>query len=295
MRVGEALRKYSAILKQHGIDQAADEAKVLLCWVLGVNTAQLFAQHERQLSSIEEARLNELIHRRLNGMPVVYLINSREFYGMELYVDQRVLIPRPETEVLVEEAIKFSRQWCKAHAAAMRIADVGTGSGAIALALAANIPDATIYAVDISEDALSVAEINIMRHKLENRIQVVKGNLLRQINVKLDMIVANLPYIRDPELPLLPVEISGYEPKQALSGGVNGTEVIQELIRQSATKVADGGGILIEFGIGQEDEIIMAAAEWLPGAKTEVMKDLASINRILKITSSSFDNNIGLL
>lgn len=295
MRADEALRKYSAVLNKHGVEQSEDEAKVLLCHILNVNVAQLFAQHERQLTSAEEARVNDLIHQRLEGMPVAYLINRRGFYGMELYVDQRVLIPRPETELLVEEALRFNRHWGKEHAAVMRIADIGTGSGAIAVALAANIPDSLIYAVDISEDALYVAGINIQRHRLEDKVHLMKGNLLKQINGKLDMVVANLPYIKKLELPLLPVEISRYEPEQALSGGINGTEIIQELIRQSATKIATDGVILIEFGIGQEDEIIRAAAKWLSAAKTEVIKDLSGINRILKITASSFDNRIGLL
>jgi release factor glutamine methyltransferase len=291
----EALRKYTSILLQHGLDEAVDEAKVLLCNVLGLSSAQLFAQPDRAVSDEEADRLNGLIEKRISGVPVAYLINYREFYGIGLYIDSRVLIPRSETEVLVEEAIGFHRRWARQHNGVMKIADVGTGSGAIALALAANIPDSLVYAIDISEDALKVAGTNVKNHKLEDRIKLVQGNLLQKISGKVDMIVANLPYIKEAEVPLLPVEISKYEPRQALDGGIPGTEVIRKLIEQSAGRVNEGGVILIEIGMGQEDEISKIIAGALPGAQIKLVKDLAGINRVMKIEMMGFDNHIGLL
>jgi release factor glutamine methyltransferase len=292
---GEALRKYTSILKQHGLDEAEEDAKVLLCSVLELTTAQLFAQSGRVLSEKEKFLFEELINKRLDKIPTAYLVRSRGFYGLELYVDSRVLIPRPETEVLVDEAIKFSNQWRSQKHRAIKIADVGTGSGAIAIALASNIEDSIIYAVDISAGALQVAALNIKSHKMENRIELVHGHLLQQITEKMDLVVANLPYIRESELAMLPDEISKYEPQSALSGGKYGTELIGELLTQLAGKTDEGAAVLLEIGIGQEEEISRIAAANLPGARIELFKDLSGINRALKIQFSSFDNHIGLL
>jgi release factor glutamine methyltransferase len=280
---GEALRKYTSILKQHGLDEAAEDAKILLCNVLGLSISQLFAQSGRTLSDEEAHKMDDLVDKRINRVPTAYLVNSRQFYGMDFYVDNRVLIPRPETEVLVEEAIKFGHEWRKNNQGVMNIADVGTGSGVIAVVLAANIPGSTVYATDISEDALSVASINIQKHDFTGRIKLSKGYLLEQIIEKLHMVVANLPYIKESDLALLPPEISKYEPRAALDGGKYGTGMIQELIKQSAGKIAAGGAVLLEIGIGQEEEIIRTATVNLPLAKIELTKDLSGINRVLKI------------
>ena len=193
---------------------------------------------DRALSDEEAHRMDELIDKRIHRVPAAYLVNSRQFYGMDFYVDNRVLIPRPETEVLVEEAIKFGQEWRKNNQGVMNIADVGTGSGAIAVTLAANIPGSIVYATDISADALCVAEKNIRKYDFEGRIKLTKGYLLQQIIEKLHMVVANLPYIKESDLALLPPEISKYEPRAALDGGKCGTEMIQQLITQSAGKIA---------------------------------------------------------
>jgi release factor glutamine methyltransferase len=292
---GEALRKYTSILKQHGLDEAAEDAKVLLCSVLGLTTAQLFAQSGRILSDKEAHRMDDLLDKRINRVPTAYLVNSRQFYGMDFYVDGRVLIPRPETEVLVEEAIKFSNQWHSQNHRMIKIADVGTGSGAIAIALASNIKDSIVYAVDISAAALQVAAINIKTHKMENRIKLVHGHLLRQITEELDLVVANLPYIKESELAALPDEISKYEPGSALNGGKCGTELIGELLMQLPGKVDESAAVLLEIGIGQEEEIAGMVGANLQGARIDLIKDLSGINRVLKIEFSSFDNHIGLL
>ena len=295
MTASEALRKYTSILKQHGLDEAVEDAKVLLCSVLGLSISQLFAQSGRILSDEEAHRMDDLLNKRINRVPAAYLVNSRQFYGMDFYVDNRVLIPRPETEVLVEEAIKFGQEWRKNNQGVMNIADVGTGSGAIAVALVANITGSTVYATDISDDALCVAAKNIQKYDFEGRIKLTKGYLLQQIIEKLHMVVANLPYIKESDLALLPPEISKYEPRAALDGGKYGTEMIQQLIMQSTGKIAAGGTVLLEIGIGQEEVLIKTAAANFPKAKIELIKDLSGINRVLKIVISSFDNHIGLL
>ena len=294
MTAGEALRKYTSILKQHGLDEAEEDARVLLCSVLELTTAQLLAQSDRVLSAKEKALFEELINKRLDKVPTSYLVKSRGFYGLEFYVDSRVLIPRPETEVLVDGAIKFSNRWKRQKRGTIKIADVGTGSGAIAIALAFNIKDSMVYAVDVSAAALQVAAINVKTHKMENRIKLVQGHLLQQITEKLDLVVANLPYIKESELAALPDEISKYEPESALNGGKCGTELIGELLAQLPGKVDKGAAITGNWH-RSEAEISKIVAANLPGARIDLVKDLSGINRVLKIEFSSFDNHIGLL
>jgi release factor glutamine methyltransferase len=280
---GEALRKYTSILKQAGIDEAPDEAGVLLCHVLKLSKAEIFAQPERILTGSELALLEGLIARRLRHEPSAYITGHREFFGIDLSVDSRVLIPRPETEVLVEAAIQFGRLWVARNNRRMLAADIGTGSGAIAIALALHIPEAPVYAVDISPGALEVAASNVRRHGLDDRITLVQGNLLEQIDQKMDLIVANLPYISAQGMLLLQPEIAGYEPDVALRGGVDGTEVIGKLLGQVSAKINQNGAIFMEIGEGQEDGIMPIIKSCLAGCVVTLIKDLAGINRVIQI------------
>jgi release factor glutamine methyltransferase len=280
---GEALRKYTSILKNGGIDEAADEAKVLVCHVLGISQSQLFASPEMPLDLRQADELDNLIGLRLQRVPSAYLTNSKEFYGMRFYVDPGVLIPRPETEILVEEAIRFARDWVRHNHRNIRVADVGAGSGAVAVALAANVPDADVYAIDISDAALDVARMNVARHNLSNRVIFIKNSLLKQINGQFDLVVANLPYIADSEMELLPEEIRRNEPQIALNGGRRGTELIKELITQAAGKIAPGGAILLEIGAGQGQDIREFAARVLCNPEITQTSDLAGIDRVVKI------------
>ncbi len=283
MTAAEALRKYTSILKQHGLDEAEDDAKILLCSVLGLSTSQLFAQSDRVLSYEEAQRMEGLIGRRIGHVPVAYLIKNRQFYGMDFYVDNRVLIPRPETEVLVDEAIKFGKEWRKKNQGVMNIADVGTGSGAIAVALAANIPGSTVYATDISGDALSVAAVNIRKHGLDDRIKFAEGYLLQKIIEKLHMVVANLPYIASATVAKLAPEIALHEPVVALDGGIHGTGLFRDLIEQAGQKLEPGGTLLMEIGQGQDEEIALMVRRIFPGPEVSLVKDLQGINRVVVI------------
>ena len=283
MTAGEALRKYTSILKQAGIDEASDEAGLLLCHVLKLSKAEIFAQPERILTGSELTLVEGLTARRLRHEPSAYITGHREFYGLDLSVDSRALIPRPETEILVEAAIQFWRYWVARNYRRMLAADIGTGSGAIAIALAAHVPDLLVYAVDISPGALEVAASNVRRHGLEDRITLVEGNLLEQINQKMDLIVANLPYISAEGMLRLQPEIAGYEPDVALQGGVDGTEVIKRLLEQVPAKINRNGAVFIEIGEGQEDDITPIIGRCLPGCVITLIKDLAGINRVIKI------------
>jgi release factor glutamine methyltransferase len=280
---GEALRKYTSILKDGGIDEAADEARVLLSHVLGVSSSKMFASQEKRLSQRQVDELDSLIKQRLQRVPVAYLTGSREFYGMAFYIEPGVLIPRPETEILVEEAIKFAKGWVKRNHRGIRIVDVGTGSGIVAVVLAVSIPDADVHAIDVSEAALKVASMNVERHKLSGRIALTKSHLLQQINGPFDLVIANLPYIAQPDLQTLPPEIRNWEPTVALDGGSDGIELIRDLIVQARDKIARGGALLLEIGAGQEHVIRDFAHRVLHEAEIKVVKDLAGINRVICI------------
>jgi release factor glutamine methyltransferase len=288
VKVVEALHKYSSLLRQHGLDEADIDAKVLLCHILKIKSSQLFAEPDRIISANELSSLEDLINQRINRIPVAYIVKHIEFFCMELYVNSSVLIPRPETELLVEEAIELSNIWFKNNKEKIKIADVGTGSGAVALALAKNIPDSKIYAIDKSEVALQVANTNADRHNLSHRIVFVKGYLLQQITDKLDIVVANLPYIPVFEIPLLPKEISEYEPQEALNGGESGITIIAELIKQLPGRIAAGGTFLLEIGINQEEPVQSLVRHYFPDSNINLIKDLAGINRIIKVETKAF-------
>jgi release factor glutamine methyltransferase len=265
------------------MDEAADEARVLLGHMLKLSKSEVLARPERILSGEELALLYGLAERRMRHEPLAYITGHREFYGLDLLVDSRALIPRPETEVLVEAAIEFGRSWVARNQRRMLAADTGTGSGAIAIALAKHIPEALVYAVDISPGALDVAALNVRRHGLDDRIIPVQGNLLEQINQKLDLIVANLPYIRSEELAVLQPEVCLYEPILALDGGDSGTDVIEAMLRQAPGKLAPGGALFLEIGVGQDERLTPIIRDILPGSDIALVKDLAGIDRCMRI------------
>ena len=283
MTAGDWLRKFTSIFQQAGIEEAADEAMVLLCHVLKLGKAEIFARPERALTGSEFTLLDELTARRLRREPSAYITGHREFYGLDVMVDHRVLIPRPETEVLVEAAIQFGRSWVERNEGTITIADVGTGSGAIAVALATHLPGSLIYATDTSAEALEVAAANISKYRLGKRVITVKADLLQQINGRVDIIVANLPYISAQGMLQLPPEIAGWEPVAALQGGAGGTEVIGRLLEQVPAKINPDGVVLIEIGEGQADDIIPIIGRCLPGCVITLIRDLAGINRVIKI------------
>ncbi|MGD0354904.1 MAG: peptide chain release factor N(5)-glutamine methyltransferase [Dehalococcoidia bacterium] len=283
MTIADALRRSTSKLKQQGIDEASDEARVLLCHALNLNSAQIFSQVDRILSASEIDCFERLVERRIRREPTAYITGHKEFYGLDLYVDDRVLIPRPETEILVEEAIKFGHAWVKRNGKASLIADIGTGSGAIAISLALNLPGSHVYAVDISEKALEVAAINVERYRLKGSVSLIHGNLLEQISEKMGIITANLPYIARSDVRGLPEEVFKYEPGVALEGGFKGSELINRLIVQSVDKVAPGGVLFLEIGMGQADSVVKLITSAWPGAHISITSDLSGIDRVIKV------------
>jgi release factor glutamine methyltransferase len=258
------------------------DARLLLEHVLQTTHPFLAAHSERPLSVAEEEAYRRLIARAKNQEPIPYLTGKAHFYGLEFYVNSSVLIPRSETEMLVETAIRWAQPLGE-----INVVDVGTGSGCIAVSLAVHLPQAKIQGVDISAEALAVAQRNAARH-LPERINFVQGHLLAPITDQIDLIVANLPYITDDEWTAVDDSVKRYEPRLALDGGSDGLALIRELLPQAAEKLHPGGLVLLEIGWRQGDAVRQLARSYFPTptAEIEVKKDFADHNRLVIITDN---------
>ena len=226
----------------------------------------------------------ELLTRRVQREPLAYLVGHREFYGLDLSVDRRVLVPRPETELLVERAVNLGDLLQK-NARCLAIADVGTGCGAIAIALALNLHLAQVYATDISQPALEVAAHNCRRHSVEGRVHLLCGDLLKPLPQPVDMIVANLPYVAQEEFSTLPMDVSAYEPRRAWDGGVGGLEIIERLLSQVDGCLNDGGCILLEIGAVQGERVVNLVAQRFTDGSVHVLQDGAGHDRVVVINT----------
>lgn len=259
------------------------DAMVLLAHALDVPRAALLAHPETPLSAEQGARFMALVARRAAGEPVAYLTGRRAFFDHDFVVTLDVLIPRPETEHLVEAALDWAR--CAGpRRAALRAADVGTGSGAIAVTLAARWPQVHLYALDCSAAALDVARHNAARAGVAGRISFLQGDLLAPLlgaGQPLDLIAANLPYIPTGDLDALTV--TRHEPRLALDGGADGLDVIRRLLAQAPRLLAAGGLALLEIGAGQGAQAAALAASAFPGAAIAVLADYAGHDRLIRI------------
>ena len=266
-------------LKAQGLPDAQLEAELIVSYVLGVTRAKLYSDLQEEFANDHYADVEKMLAARMKKYPLAYLLGHREFYGREFYVAPAVMIPRQETETLVERALAISVDRTSI------IVDVGTGSGVIAVTAAAHLPVATIVAVDISIDALKVAAINARHHEVINRVEFVMGDLLGPIVGPVDMVIANLPYIPEGDLETLQDEIRFYEPKLALTGGSDGLELIQRLLSQAPEVLAPGGTILLEIGSPQRKDTIRLVEMAFPFAHIQVLQDLAGWDRVLEITT----------
>ncbi len=259
-------------------DGASLDAQVLLAETLGVDRAYLLAHPEAELTEQQAARFAGLVSRIAGGEPLPYILGRRAFYDRELIVTPDVLIPRPETELLLERALNAAR-----GLAAPVVADIGTGSGALAVTFAANVPDAGVFAVDVSAAALSVARRNARAQGVMDRIAFLHGDLLTPLierGVRLDILMANLPYIATGELAALAV--SRHEPLQALDGGADGLALIRRLLGQVEKVSKPGAVIFLEIGAGQ-GEAVLALAGGLPLSGAEVFNDYAGLDRVVEL------------
>ena len=274
MMRGEALKRARELLIRHKIEEAELEAELLLRHTLKIDRAQLYTEPNCELKSKHADTYKTFIKRRIKGEPSAYITGRRQFFGLDLFVDKRVLIPRPETELLVEQTIKYAKNYPNPV-----IVDVGTGSGAIAISLAKNLPHAEIYAVDISKAALKVAARNCMQHEVGSRVKLLQGDLLEPAPLLVDIIAANLPYVLTAEV--AQVNTSGFEPRLALDGGTDGLDTIKKLCLQAKERFNPGGYLLLELGMGQSQTVSAILKDLYPAAAIEILSDLAGIERVV--------------
>lgn len=258
------------------------DSEVWLAHILGAPRAWLLAHGEHQLSEQQAADWRSGLQRLAGGEPLPYLLGRWEFYGLSFEVSPAVLIPRPETELLVDEALAWLHTHrVGTHPGRRAAADVGTGSAAIPVAIAANVPDVVFHAIDISPDALAIAEANIRQHGLAERVHASQGNLLAGFDTPLDLITANLPYIPSARVPELAV--AQWEPRLALDGGTDGLELIRVLIHQAGQLLLPGGLFLEEIDPELEDSVQALARQQWPTAHIEVLADLTGRPRLLRV------------
>jgi release factor glutamine methyltransferase len=281
MTLTQVLQQSARILSSNGIEDSYIEARMLLGHIIKLTPVQIYTQTEQTLSQEQERELYQLIERRLRREPTAYIINRREFYGIDFYIDSRTLIPRPETELLVDTALELSKNSCLPSQPL--IADIGTGCGAIAISLALNLPQSRIYATDSSHSVLKVARLNREHYKVTRQVTILQGNLLEPLPEPVDLIVANLPYVRSSELDNLSPEISRFEPRTAIDGGENGLKYIRQLLEQVGGKINPQGCLLLEIGQNQEQEVTNLIHSHLNKVSFAFIPDLNGINRVAKI------------
>lgn len=258
-------------------DQPRLEAQVLLAAALQVEKTWLFAHPEAQLEPEAAAHFLAQLSRRANGDPLPYVLGWWEFFGRRFRVTPEVLIPRPETEGLVERALVWMRRW----PAAARVLDSGTGSGCIAISIAAEAPGCRVVACDLSLAALRVARSNAERHGVAARVDLVRADLALGLAAEFDLVCANLPYL--PAVELQHWEASRWEPRSALDGGPDGLSVISRLLLLLPHLLAAQGVALLEIGAGQSQAVLERMRSSLPGWMAEVNADLAGVPRVIEL------------
>jgi release factor glutamine methyltransferase len=249
-------------------------AETLLMFVLGCDRAYLFAHSDRRLTSDEQLRYEEALCQRARGVPAQYITGHQEFWGMDLLVSPAVLVPRPETEHLVEAVLELANP-----AAKLRFIDVGTGSGCIALALAKQFPHADIHATDISADALEIARANASRHNLQDRVHFRHCDLLAGVeDGAFDFVVSNPPYVGDYEADTVEAQVRKFEPRLAVFAGQTGMEVIERLLPEAHRVLRPDGWLVMEMGYTTRERIAALLHGW---ADVRFINDLQGIPRVL--------------
>ena len=286
MQLKLALASAVADLTAKRVPSPRLNAELLLRFVLSCDRAYLFAHPERELSADEEGRYHAALAERSRGVPAQYITGHQEFWGMDLIVSPAVLIPRPETEHVIETVLGILSLGRGVQPSAergdstqrLRMADVGTGSGCIALALAKELSHAEIHATDISSAALEVARVNAARLQLDKRIQFHQTDLLAGLTSPFDLVVSNPPYVGESEEDQVQLEVRKFEPRSAVFGGPTGTEVIARLILQARTLLRPGGWLIMEISGTIVDAVRTLLRDW---NELQVINDLQSIPRVV--------------
>lgn len=271
--VAELLQIGRERLRTAGIEPAGRESTLLLGTVLGAREASLLALDREAVAGPNEARFRELIERRTAGEPIAYLLGEKEFFGRDFAVDRRVLIPRPETEHLVEIALRLDLP------DRARVLDIGTGSGCIAISVAAERRNWQVVATDVSLAALAVARTNARRHQVESRVHLLAADLVDGLELSsFDVVLGNPPYVEEEIVPFLSRDVRDFEPRVALTAGPEGLEAIRTLL-DAAVGLRPGAWLAFEFGFGQGDAIVELARSSGNFDRIELRCDLAGIER----------------
>jgi release factor glutamine methyltransferase len=270
----EALAAARARLVGAGISpqEVAVDVEVYACEILGWDRARLLSELRAPRPDTLEPRFSTWIARREQREPTAYILGRREFWGRDFLVSPAVLIPRPETELIVEEALAVIQQGA-------RVADVGTGSGCIGVSIAADMPSVQLVATDISEDALAVARENAARHGVLDRTTFVRTSYLDAVDGPFDVIVSNPPYVKDGDKPALSRQVAGYEPHVALFGGTDGLTGVTAVLDAARTHLAPGGWLIFEFGLGRDDSVEALLAGYAEFRLEHFRNDLQNIPR----------------
>lgn len=276
--IHEALGAAKATLNPHSPSARLD-AEVLLAQLLGVSRAWLIAEGQRMLTDDQQAAFEQLIARRAAGEPVAYIVGHREFYGYEFVVDRRVLVPRPETELLIDLALGWAAR--RSATSPLLIADIGTGSGCIAVTLALKLPTARVFAVDLSADALEVAKLNVARHGVGDRVALLHGAGCAPLPSPVDLVASNPPYTLLAEVD---ANVRQWEPQLALDGGgSDGFDLPLRLLAETRSSLRPRGAVVMEIAAWQGALARSSAQELFPSAQVSVHCDLAGLDRTLLI------------
>jgi len=281
VRLKDALTSAVDRLSSAHVGSPRMNAELLLMFTLGSDRAYLFAHPERELTTEEQARYQESLEQRTRGVPAQYITGHQEFWGMDFIVTPAVLIPRPETEHVIETVLEMVKKNNRGRTSAprpVRIVDVGTGSGCIAVALAKEFPQSEIHATDISAAALEVAHVNAARHQFEDRIHFHQADLLQGLDPgTFDFVVSNPPYVGESEEDEVQLEVRKFEPRNAVFAGPTGLEVIERLIPQAHATLMPGGWLVIEISGTIADGVKRLLAEW---RQVQIANDLQGIPRV---------------
>jgi release factor glutamine methyltransferase len=279
MQLKQAVDSAYQLFIENDVPSPRLNAELLLMFVLGRERAYLYAHPERELTGDEQAQYEEVIRERARGCPTQYITGHQEFWGLDLLVSPAVLIPRPETEHVVETVLELVKEYCFAGPGRIRLLDVGTGSGCIALALASELPQTEIHACDISEEALEIARINAARLALGGRVLFRKSDLLDvYAGENFDFIISNPPYVGEADADKVQKQVREFEPKLAVFSGHEGLDIYRRLIPQAFEHLRPGGWFVAEIGYSEEEKVRALLTGW---ADIQITADLQGIPRVV--------------
>jgi release factor glutamine methyltransferase len=285
--IGDLLKVTATYLKEKGIEPPRLSAEVLLARFFGIDRVTLYLQFEKPVTEKELSGYRELVRRRVRREPLQYITGVQEFWSMEFQVDSRVLIPRSETELLVEQALAAARETEPEKPHPHRLLDLGTGSGILAVCLAKELPAWEVWATDISSDAVEVAGINAEKHGVGGRIRFRQADFFRAFgkeNILFDIIVSNPPYVGEEEYGMLPPEVRDHEPRIALAGGRGGLVCIERILREAPDFLIPGGRLLLEMAPGQTERAMEIAEETRCYREIRRVRDYSGQHRVVQVT-----------